>query len=72
MADVTISILDNGPALVKGDFTVVDGAGNAYPQQAQVAICRCGASAKKPFCDGAHAKAGFQASDRAPEAPVAE
>ncbi|MEB3233521.1 MAG: CDGSH iron-sulfur domain-containing protein [Leptolyngbyaceae bacterium] len=68
MADVTISVLDNGPAIVKGEFTVTDGAGNAYPKQNQIALCRCGASANKPFCDGAHAKAGFEASDRAPSA----
>ncbi|NET10004.1 MAG: CDGSH iron-sulfur domain-containing protein [Merismopedia sp. SIO2A8] len=66
MADVTLSVLDNGPVIVKGDFTVADGAGNAYPSQKQVALCRCGASVNKPFCDGAHAKAGFEAAERAP------
>ncbi|MGA1263480.1 MAG: CDGSH iron-sulfur domain-containing protein [Prochlorothrix sp.] len=69
MADVTLSVLDHGPVIVKGDFTVLDGAGNAYPQKTQVAICRCGASANKPFCDGAHGQAGFQADDRVPESP---
>jgi CDGSH-type Zn-finger protein len=68
MADVTISILDNGPFLVKGEVSIVDGDGQAFPAQKQVALCRCGASANKPFCDGAHAKAGFVAAERAPQA----
>ena len=66
MADVTLTVLDNGPVIVKGDFSVTDGESNPYPKQQQVAICRCGASANKPFCDGAHVKAGFEAADRAP------
>lgn len=65
MSDVAISVLDNGPVIVKGDFSLTDGAGQAYPKKDQVALCRCGASANKPFCDGAHAKTGFAATDRA-------
>ena len=68
MADVTIAVLDNGPFIVKGDVTVTDGDGQAFPTKQQVALCRCGASANKPFCDGAHAKAGFEATERAPKA----
>ena len=66
MPNVEISVLDNGPVIVKGDFSLVDGAQQPYPQQNQVALCRCGASANKPFCDGAHAKAGFESAERAP------
>lgn len=65
MAEVKIAVLDNGPFIVKGDFEVTDGEGQAFPQKEQVALCRCGASANKPFCDGAHAKAGFEATERA-------
>ena len=67
MADVTISVLDNGPLIVKGKVSLVDGEGNAYPQQNQVALCRCGASQNRPFCDGSHGQAGFTAADRAPQ-----
>lgn len=65
MANVEISVLDNGPVLVKGDFSLLDGAQQPYPKQAQVALCQCGASGNKPFCDGAHSKAGFEATERA-------
>ena len=68
MADVTIAVLDNGPLIVKGDFAVADAEGHAFSKQNQVALCRCGASANKPFCDGAHAKTGFEAAERAPDA----
>ncbi|WP_250565679.1 CDGSH iron-sulfur domain-containing protein [Adonisia turfae] len=66
MADTEIFVLDNGPLIVKGEFSVTDGDKQPYPKQEQVALCRCGASSNKPFCDGAHAKAGFEATERAP------
>ena len=37
-----------------------------YPGQEQVALCHCGASSNKPFCDEGHAKARFEATERAP------
>lgn len=57
-----ITALTNGPLLVDGDCSLVDQNGKAYVPQnaAKFALCRCGASAQKPFCDGAHAKNGFQ------------
>ncbi len=67
MANVDISVLDNGPIIVKGDFSLVDGAQEPYPKQAQIALCRCGASANKPFCDGGHSKAGFESAERTPK-----
>jgi CDGSH-type Zn-finger protein len=54
-----ITALDNGPYLVKGPVLLVDA------ERATVALCRCGGSAKKPFCDGTHSKAGFRAAERA-------
>ncbi len=61
MADVTIQALKNGPLLVKGPAQLADAQGNPIPAQGQtVALCRCGHSVKKPFCDGSHQKAGFQ------------
>ena len=53
-----IQALDNGPLIVKGtDVVVKDGEGNTIDTSGKdtVALCRCGHSAKKPFCDGAHA-----------------
>ncbi|MCU1349065.1 MAG: hypothetical protein JWO56_2095 [Acidobacteria bacterium] len=58
---VKITIRDNGPYVVEGDFTLVDAAGNEVPL-AKRALCRCGASTTKPFCDGTHSKIGFQAA----------
>ena len=57
----------NGPYRVEGDdVTVVDWNGNAYPiAKRPIALCRCGASTNKPFCDGTHSKIGFQAAEAA-------
>ena len=51
MAKVTIKAYENGPYLVNVDDKVL------------VALCRCGQSSKKPYCDGTHIKAGFKATD---------
>lgn len=67
MTDVTISVLDNGPLIVKGDVNLLDGEENPFSKQSQIALCRCGASQNRPFCDGAHAKAGFESAVRAPQ-----
>ena len=56
---VTIKIRDNGPLLVDGDFKLVDAEGNEVPI-VKKALCRCGGSTMKPFCDGTHSKIGFQ------------
>ena len=66
--EVTIRIVDNGPALVEGPVKILDGDGNEFPRDAakpMVAICRCGASQNRPFCDGSHKGCGFAASERA-------
>jgi CDGSH-type Zn-finger protein len=68
MADVTIKIRPNGPYLVSGPIDLTDGDGNpiAIPAgKANVALCRCGASVTKPFCDGTHSKIGFDAAAKA-------
>ncbi|MCS6861074.1 MAG: CDGSH iron-sulfur domain-containing protein [Abditibacteriales bacterium] len=70
MADVTIKALPNGPYLVEGDVTLLDPTGQAVvPPKRPFALCRCGSSSKKPFCDGTHSKIGFQAADAAPQTP---
>ena len=61
-----ITALDNGPYLVRGPVVVVDAEGNEFPSRREtVALCRCGGSTTKPFCDGTHSKIGFRASQRA-------
>ena len=59
---VVITVRKNGSLLVTGDFTLVDHQGNLLPRNPEkpnVALCRCGHSAKKPFCDGSHRISGF-------------
>jgi CDGSH-type Zn-finger protein len=61
---------ENGPLVLKGDFQIVDHQGNAFeiPRDKEwVALCRCGASKNKPFCDGSHKACGFRGDERAPE-----
>jgi CDGSH-type Zn-finger protein len=63
---VKISTYENGPFLVQGPVVIQDADGNEFPVKKQtVALCRCGASTNKPFCDGTHTKIGFQAAERA-------
>ena len=57
-----ITINDNGPLKVEGEILLVDGNGNTVPSKTTTFLCRCGASTKKPFCDGQHSKIGFQAA----------
>jgi CDGSH-type Zn-finger protein len=47
-------------------MVVVDPEGNRFPAEREtIALCRCGGSTTKPFCDGAHSKVGFRAAERA-------
>ena len=65
MADVSIRPKPNGPYLVEGPVDIYDTAGNkiATDDRPKIALCRCGASSNKPFCDGTHSKIGFQAAE---------
>lgn len=56
---INIKVRDNGPLVVEGDFTLTDAAGNPIAVQSK-ALCRCGGSLNKPFCDKTHSKIGFQ------------
>jgi CDGSH-type Zn-finger protein len=54
----------DGPLLVRGDFEIVTAAGEPVPRTRKtVALCRCGASGLKPFCDGTHKLTGFRSGD---------
>lgn len=68
MAEVTIRTRENGPLLVTGPVEIVDHLGNKWDLtgKANVALCRCGQSANRPFCDGAHRGCGFVAGEAAP------
>jgi len=62
-----ITVRKNGSYLVEGDdVTVVDWNGKEYLlAKRPFSLCRCGASTRKPFCDGTHSKVGFAAAEEA-------
>lgn len=65
--DLSIQVRLNGPYLVRGPFRLEDQDGNVFelPEGKAVALCRCGGSTTKPFCDGTHSRTGFDAATRA-------
>ena len=79
-------VTKNGPYLVTGgvplskQIVVSDGegtpvewrTGQKYPQQESYALCRCGRSKNKPFCDGTHAQANFNGTETADNTPYIE
>lgn len=80
-----VTIVKDGPYLVEGGLPLAKEIigtahglsvkwvpGETYPHQEQYALCRCGRSANKPFCDGAHAKAPFDGTETASRAPYLE
>ncbi len=75
MPDLRIRLRPNGPMLIESStplettIEIVDHAGNAFvipPGKPAIALCRCGQSATKPFCDGTHKTCGFVAQELAP------
>jgi CDGSH-type Zn-finger protein len=85
-SEVKVVVTTNGPYLVSGgaplsEQTIYAGSsgeseawrqGKTYPPQASYALCRCGHSKTKPYCDGAHAKVGFVGTETASRKPYAE
>lgn len=71
MSDVVIKAREHGPLLVSGPVTLTDHLGNTYDLtgKANIALCRCGESKNKPFCDGTHKTCGFQAGETVPTPP---
>ena len=68
MAEVKITALKNGPYRVQGPIELFYDKTPVTLPVTQVFLCRCGASSKKPFCDGTHSRIGFQAAaDAVPE-----
>lgn len=73
----TIRCRENGPIVIPLDqgitLTITDHLGQPYvlPEgKPSIALCRCGASLRKPFCDGAHKTCGFAATETAAPPPV--
>ena len=60
-ADPEVAPWPNGPLFVRGRTRVVDANGSTIRESSRVALCRCGGSDNKPFCDGTHRENGFRA-----------
>ena len=67
MDEVTITVRTNGPYKIVGPFRLVDADGVEFelPEDVTVALCRCGHSQTKPFCDQSHRRVGFQGDEAA-------
>ena len=67
MVEVTIKARSNGPYKVEGPVRIVDAEGIEFvlPEGSAIALCRCGHSRTKPFCDKSHRRVGFAAEDTA-------
>lgn len=68
MVDLRIRVRDDGPLVIEGPVQIVDAEGNCFTppnDKPLVALCRCGLSQRKPFCDGTH-RGQFQSVCRAP------
>ena len=59
--ELAVTLAPNGPLLLRGPMQIVSASGRVAWEGSKCALCRCGQSKNKPFCDGAHNKAGFQA-----------
>jgi uncharacterized Fe-S cluster protein YjdI/CDGSH-type Zn-finger protein len=62
-ADTTVSPRPNGPLFVRGRMRIEDADGNLIREDTRLALCRCGGSKNKPFCDGTHRQIGFRTDD---------
>lgn len=68
-----VSVYEDGPLIVRGSFTLSGQDGEPIPAcRRTVALCRCGRSAIKPFCDGSHVRTGFRAPGGTAGARAAE
>lgn len=65
---VEIKVRDHGPYKVTGAVRLIDAEGHEWQvEEGQtIALCRCGRSRTKPFCDASHRKEGFESCERAP------
>lgn len=65
----TVTIVNNGPIRIEGEFVIKDSEGNAYSLSGRtvISLCRCGMAENKPFCDGSHGRNGFNSYCKAYE-----
>ena len=54
-----VELMKNGPLLIEGEIKLTQADGSVILKNKKTAFCRCGASSRKPYCDGSHASAGF-------------
>lgn len=66
----TVTVAADGPLYLRGDLVLDDGAGETV-REIRAALCRCGASQNKPFCDNSHQGAGFAEPGEVPDAKLA-
>lgn len=59
---LAVTPLENGPLLVTGNLEIVSGTGRTINRVRKTALCRCGQSANKPYCDGSHTRVGFRST----------
>ena len=62
----TVVPIPNGPLVLRGDLHVATPEGETIAHETRLALCRCGASENKPFCDNTHRRIGFTTDDAAP------
>lgn len=68
MSEITIRLRDHGPLVVTGPVRIIDADGREFQipsNKPGIALCRCGQTGNRPFCDGTHRDCGFDAVDRA-------
>jgi CDGSH-type Zn-finger protein/uncharacterized Fe-S cluster protein YjdI len=58
--ETTVELRPNGPLFVRGKVRIEDASGHLVREDTRVALCRCGGSGNKPFCDGTHREIGFR------------
>jgi CDGSH-type Zn-finger protein len=71
MSETKITVSNDGSIRIEGDFTIYDQQGGQFGLggRSVIGLCRCGQSQNKPFCDGSHARTGFQDKVVARELP---
>ena len=71
MAAVKVTVINNGPIRLEGEFTIQDPEGKEFGLAGRtvISLCRCGFSENKPFCDGSHKVKGFESMCPARELP---
>jgi uncharacterized Fe-S cluster protein YjdI/CDGSH-type Zn-finger protein len=66
LEEMTVQLRPDGPLFVRGKIRIEDPSGHVVREDTRVALCRCGGSEHKPFCDGTHRKIGFRSGPDLP------